>query len=98
MIIRTGLPIEIYNPYAPWCCLLYKEPTKLGDFGQVQMLGFIFQHHGKHIRAINNYMTIWTRNSIDRFSMILMGSWSSFAAKCQWEFQDPIDWRYRFHI
>ena len=24
-------------------------PTKLGDFGQGQMLGFIFQHHGSHM-------------------------------------------------
>ena len=23
--------------------------TKLGDFGQGQMLGFIFQHHGSHM-------------------------------------------------
>ena len=23
-------------------------PTKLGDFGQGQMLGFIFQHHGAY--------------------------------------------------
>jgi len=33
-------------PYAP--CMVYL-PTKLGDFGQGQMLGFIFQHHGSHM-------------------------------------------------
>ena len=29
-------------------------PTKLGDFGQGQMLGFIFQHHGLHLGIKNS--------------------------------------------
>ena len=38
-------------------------PTKLGDFGQGQMLGFIFQHHGSHMgitqksREMNGFVT-----------------------------------------
>ena len=35
-------------------------PTKLGDFGQGQMLGFIFQHHGSHPRVIGCYGTLWS--------------------------------------
>ena len=37
-------------------------PTKLGDFGQGQMLGFIFQHHGSHPRVIGCYGTCRTED------------------------------------
>ena len=48
---------DYHGPYAP--CVVYL-PTKLGDFGQGQMLGFIFQHHGSHMGGISGCLALST--------------------------------------
>jgi len=50
MLKKHQKPVSSKSILYPICSMvLVYLPTWLGDFGQGQMLGFIFQHHGSHM-------------------------------------------------
>ena len=50
MLKKHQKPVSSKSILYPICSMvLVYLPTWLGDFGEGQMLGFIFQHHGSHM-------------------------------------------------
>ena len=61
MLKKHQKPVSSKSILYPICSMvLVYLPTWLGDFGQGQMLGFIFQHHGLHM----GYGFLWKSNTL----------------------------------